>query len=217
LQTGPDFSEEHVLRDGTKATLRHIRPEDAANMRLAWERLSATSRYRRFFRAMGRLDDDAVRYLCEADGVNHVAIVAGIVSEAEDGATVEEGIGVARFVRLDDDPHAAEMAVTIVDDHHGKGLGGILLGVAARAAHERGIERFRGEVLSDNEPMRALLAGLSVEVVEDEGDSIVFDVPVAPLLGPEPATAVAARLLRDAAALVLRFVDRRRTGEPREP
>lgn len=199
-----------MLRDGTKVVLRHIRPSDAPSMRAAWERLSPTSRYRRFFRAIGRLDDDAIRYLCGADGEGHVAIVAGIEHLEPDGTVREEGIGVARFVRLEDEPQVAEMAVTIVDDQHGKGLGSMLMRAAAHAASERGIERFRGEVLSENEPMRTLLAGLSVDVVEDHGDSIVFDVPIAPLLGDEHMSSVAARLLREAAATVLRFVERSR-------
>lgn len=213
------LNERHVLRDGTEIVLRHIRPSDAGTMRAAWERLSPMSRYRRFFRAIGRLDEHAIEYLCGADGVDHVAIVAGIETKAEDGSLTEEGIGVARFVRLPEDPKAAEMAITVVDDQHGKGVGTLLLRATAHAAMERGIERFRGEVLSENEPMRALLRGLSVDVVEDHGDSIVFDVPIAPLLGDEHRTAQAARLLREAAAAVLRFLERHlpeRAGAPAE-
>lgn len=205
MYTGEGFHEEHVLPDGTTVTLRHIRSSDAGELRDAFEQLSPTSRYRRFFHSIGRLSDDMVRYLVTVDGVDHVAIVA--VRPTRDELR-EEGLGVARFIRLKDDPKAAEMAITVLDAHQGKGLGGLLLRAIARAASERGVERFRGEVLVENAPMRALLTHADAVIVSEEGESIVFDVALAPLLGPDPTAAAAARLLRDAAATVLRFVER---------
>lgn len=205
MYTGADFREEHVLTDGTPIVLRHIRASDGEQLRSAFQQLSPESRYRRFFHSIGRLSDDMIRYLCDVDGKDHVAIVAGKVSPDD---LSEEGMGVARFVRLADEPTVAEMAVTVLDDHQGKGLGNILLHAIARAASERGIEHFRGEVLSENAPMRALLATLDAKVIESDGESIVFDVALAPLLGPDRETAGAAQLLREAAAAVLRFVER---------
>ena len=55
METGPDFHEEHVLADGTRVILRHVRPEDAGEVRRGLERLSPQSRYRRFLSAVTAL------------------------------------------------------------------------------------------------------------------------------------------------------------------
>ena len=54
---------EYVLPSGIGITIRPIRPEDAAGLRDGFAHLSPESRYRRFFRALATLSDDAVRYL----------------------------------------------------------------------------------------------------------------------------------------------------------
>ncbi|CAN5263232.1 hypothetical protein BH09MYX1_BH09MYX1_17850 [soil metagenome] len=173
METGPDFREEHVLRDGTKIVLRHIRPEDAAELRRGFSELSPESRYRRFFGALRPLDDRTLAYLTDVDGDAHVAIIA--VTESLDLKS-ERGVGIVRFVRLEGDDEAAEVAVTVVDDMQRKGLGTLLSHVAIRAARERGIKRFKGEVLVENAALvEALRADPSVQVKE-EGVSVSFTV-----------------------------------------
>src|SRR5262245_31036074 len=124
MHVGPEYREQHELSDGSVVTLRHIRKEDAEELRRAFERLSPTSRYRRFFGGLHTLTDDMLRYLTDVDGTNHVAIVA--THESPDLKT-ENGVGVARFVRLADEPEVAEAAVTVSDDMQRKGLGRKLL------------------------------------------------------------------------------------------
>jgi len=164
---------EHVLADGTRVTLRLIRPEDGGELRRAFERLSPASRYRRFLAGVSQLSDEMVHYLTEVDGVNHLAVVA--TTDSYDLKT-EVGLGIARFIRLEEDPTVAEAAVTVIDDAQGKGIGKLLLGALAEAARERGIHTFRGEVLASNEPMRRMLGELGAVVREDDGTSISFDV-----------------------------------------
>jgi hypothetical protein len=55
-----------------------------------------------------------------------------------------------------------------------------LLAALARAARERGIRVFRGEVLASNTPMRRLLDEVGAVVRGDDGATLVFDVPLAP-------------------------------------
>ena len=81
MQTGPDFREEHTLADGTRIVLRHIQPGDKEELRRGFLALSPTSRYRRFF-GVAELDERALAYLTEVDGVDHVAIVATTESRA---------------------------------------------------------------------------------------------------------------------------------------
>ena len=190
METGADFREEHVLGDGTRVVLRHSRPDDAAELRRGFAALSPQSRYRRFFGAVTELDDRTVEYLTHVDGRDHVAIIA--VTESLDLKS-ERGVGVVRFVRLEDDPSAAEVAVTVVDDMQRKGLGTLLAHVAMRAARERGIHHFRGEVLAENVVLvEALRADPSVRTREGEG-TVSFDVA---LDAKDDMNALVRRLLR---------------------
>lgn len=59
-----------------------------------------------------------------------------------------EGIGVARFVRID--ALAAEPAVAVIDDWQRRGAGGHLLDALANRAREEGIRRFIAQVLAEN-------------------------------------------------------------------
>jgi GNAT superfamily N-acetyltransferase len=203
------MSTEHVLADGTVVLIRPIRPEDAALIREGFDRLSAESRYRRFFGAITHLTDEVLEYLTNVDGVTHVAFVATQVTL---DLKTERGLGVARFVRLADDPEVAEAAVTVVDDMQRKGIGRILLSTLADAARDRGIKRFRGEVLATNAPMQQILAEVSAQVVRADGVTAEYDVELeVPPASGHGASALA-RLLREAAgSMAIRL---RRLGPP---
>src|SRR5512140_538827 len=177
MDTGPDFREDHLLRDGTQVTLRHIRPDDAAELKRGLMRLSPGSRYRRFLGLVSELTDEQVKYLTCVDGRDHVAIVA--VTQVP-GVEGDVGLGVARFVRLPEDPEVAEAAITVVDDAQGKGLGRILALTLARAAHERGVRRFRGRVLAENAAVQQLLADVGAAMGKPEQGGVVFDVELTP-------------------------------------
>jgi GNAT superfamily N-acetyltransferase len=169
---GPDFSEEHTLSDGTRVRLRYIRPEDADELRRGFERLSPQSRYRRFLGGVGHLSDEHIRYLTEVDGQDHVAIVAA--RSRRDGS--EEGLGVARFIRVAGEPTVAEAAITVVDDVQHKGIGLLLAMALAAAARDRGIAHFRGEVLENNEAVRKLLREVGAVLGSAQDNRVVFDI-----------------------------------------
>ena len=182
------WHERHTLADGTRVTLRFIRPDDAEMLLRGFDRLSPASRYHRFLTGMAHLSADMVRYLTEIDGDRHVAIVA--TTESLDLKS-EIGLGVARFIRLPGEPDAAESAVTVIDDAQGKGLGRLLLAALARAALDRGVKTFRAEVLASNAPMRAILGEVGARVRSDEEGSLVCDIPLA---WPANTAAIAAEL-----------------------
>jgi hypothetical protein len=177
MLTGPGFHEDHVLDDGTVVTLRHVRPDDAAELKRGFDKLSISSRYRRFLGGVSSLSDEALRYLTRVDGHDHVAIVA---VTRPPGASAETGLGIARFIRTAEDPTVAEAAVTVVDDVQGKGLGRILGICLGRAALERGIRRFRGEILANNEPVRQLLDEVGAVIRREDDRSLVFDIDFGP-------------------------------------
>ncbi|MEI8255443.1 MAG: GNAT family N-acetyltransferase [Deltaproteobacteria bacterium] len=212
MKTGRDFEATHVLDDGLCVRLRHIRPDDGEELRRAFARLSPTSRFRRFFGGFDTLDDATVRYLTSVDGQDHVAIVA--YTDSPDLKT-DVGLGVARFIRLPDEPEVAEAAIVVVDDFQGRGIGALLGDTLAAAARERGITRFRAEVLASNGPAREPLEALHAHVVRADDDSIVFDVPLArPDGGPPARLEVLRRILGDVARQVVGFARSLRMRTP---
>ena len=167
---------DHRLADGTPVRLRFLGPEDRDRLRTGFERLSPASRYRRFLSPTPRLTASMLRYLTSPDGHDHVAI--GAVVKEDDGSE-GEGLGVARFVRLPQEPTVAEAAVAVIDAKQGLGLGHLLLRALVVAARERGIHTFRIYVLPGNRPVEALLVEAGARVGTGAGaDVISYDVPL---------------------------------------
>ena len=144
-------------------------------LRQAIAALSPESRYARFL-ADPVPSEEMLTYLTEVDGVDHFAIVASVDSL---DLKTEQPAGVGRFVRQKGSPEVAEAAVTVGDPFQGKGLGQILLRTLAEAARERGITKFRGQVLTSNAPMRHLLERVGAETRPSADGTIEFDVAIA--------------------------------------
>lgn len=189
-----DYVERAVLRDGTSVRLRLVMPEDKPLLLAGFRRLSAESRYARFFAPKDTLSEDELRYLTELDHEHHFAL--GALTEDGDGAGAPVGIGVARFIRLPDPPQTAEAAIAVLDDMHGRGLGKLLFLRLCAAATERGITHFRCEVLGSNTGMRALLEDISPDPqslrIESSGGTSTIEMalpdvhPAEPPAGPAP-------------------------------
>jgi GNAT superfamily N-acetyltransferase len=169
-----DYSELLKLDDGSKVRLRLVRPEDGPLLEAGFERLSAQSRYQRFFAPRATLTPGELVYLTHVDGENHFAL--GALS-AEGGDA--RGLGIGRFVRLAGRPDCAEPAITVADEAQGKGLGRALLERLTVAAVERGVRTFCFEVLTSNEPMRKMIEGLApAAAIVSEGDVMHIEVPL---------------------------------------
>jgi GNAT superfamily N-acetyltransferase len=175
-----DFRSRYSLGDGTKVSLRLIRPDDSENLLAGFERLSPTTRYRRFFSATAGISETMLRYFTETDGWDHVAVCASVDSSAAEGF-----IGVARFIRVENTPDTAEAAVAVIDEMQGRGLGRLLLATLAVAARERGIKKFRAQVLPLNKPMTSLLKSLDEHAAPSLEDGLlVYELPL-PEMPPE--------------------------------
>ncbi len=156
------------LPDGHPVLIRPIRPDDKGMLADGLRHLSETSVQRRFLSPKPRLSRSELRYLTEVDGENHVALVAEYPGEP-----VRRLIAVARFVRLPDDPVAAEVAIVVGDDWQGRGLGSLLAEQLATIARVNGIERFTATMASDNEPAHRLLRKLTRELhAQRSGDGV---------------------------------------------
>jgi RimJ/RimL family protein N-acetyltransferase len=175
----PDFVARRTLvvplRDGAMILLRPVKPDDKDAFRDGFARLSPASRYQRFLSPIDELDDEMLAYLTEVDYVDHFAWVA-LLDEPGD---VDVGVGVARYVRLRDEPDVAEAAVTVVDEWQGRGLGTLLVDALGAVALENGIRTIRGYVLEDNKRMREVLDAAGAWLSHDSPGLLRVEVDVA--------------------------------------
>jgi GNAT superfamily N-acetyltransferase len=164
----------HSLHDGTLVRLRHLGPDDADELRAGFAQLSPESRYRRFFSSIPRLPEPLLRRLVGTDGHRHVALVAESLPHDDEPPAP---LGVARFIRVAGRASAAEVAVTVIDDMHGRGLGRLLLEAIAVLAREHGVATLVASVLADNAPMNALIRRLGrVAALRNEQGVLQYEV-----------------------------------------
>jgi RimJ/RimL family protein N-acetyltransferase len=182
-----------------------VEPGDKQAFAEGMARLSTRSRYLRFHSGVKELSDRQLRYLTEVDQQDHVAWVA-FTREGDD----EVGIGVARFVRVADEPDVAEAAITVLDEYQGRGLGTLLLGVLSAAAARRGIRTFRSYVLGENVSMLALFDALGAERAVEEPGVYRVDMAVPQMPGPLTDTVIG-RIIR---AITSRRLPQMRTTAP---
>jgi GNAT superfamily N-acetyltransferase len=169
-----------TLLDGTRVVMRPIRREDKGGIADGFERLSDRSRFMRFLGGVTRLTPTLLARLTEVDHVDHEAWVAMTPDEPD-----HTGIGVARYVRLRDEPDIAEPAVTVVDAYQNRGVGSTLLELISAAARANGVKNFRAYVSVDNYPMLHIMRRLGAQLTVDEPGIMRADIPLA----TTPATA----------------------------
>ena len=149
------------LPDGAPILIRPILADDKRMLENGLRHLSPSSVQRRFLTPKRSFSRAELRYLTEVDGRDHVALVAEY-----HGEPVRRLIAVARFVRLHDDPEAAEVAIVVADDWQRRGLGSLLSQQLAARARGRGIRRFTATMSGDNTPAHRLMARMTRHLEE---------------------------------------------------
>jgi RimJ/RimL family protein N-acetyltransferase len=177
LSPAGDHAERIDLRDGSQIRIRPIEPEDRELLRAGFERLSDRSRYLRFQAPQPDLSDRQLDYLTDVDHHEHEALVA---LDPETG----DGVGVARFVRVNDD--MAECAVAVADDWQGRGVATTLLDRLVDRAREEGVERFTALVLADNTEALRLLERLGESEERRVGSQVELDIELPTERGSSP-------------------------------
>ena len=123
-----------TLADGGEVRLHPLSSEDAPALQAGLQRLSPLSQYRRFGRPVSRFSTQELRYLTDVDHCRHVAWGATDLSVPQ-----RQGIGVARYVHLEDRPGTAEIALAVVDAHQRRGLGILFVALLWRLARAQGL------------------------------------------------------------------------------
>jgi acetyltransferase len=138
-----------TLPGGEHFTVRPIEPDDKPALTDFFARLSDESRRRRFLAPKPKLTSRDLAFLTEVDQRRHVAL-------DEHHAIV----GVARYAAWVAEPERADMAVAVVDEWHGRGLGSALGDRLVAQARASGLAALTGSTLTFNIPAKALLKRL---------------------------------------------------------
>ncbi|HEX4227406.1 MAG TPA: bifunctional acetate--CoA ligase family protein/GNAT family N-acetyltransferase [Bryobacteraceae bacterium] len=144
------YSGEVVLKDGTKLTIRPIRPEDEPQLVRFHATLSEQSVYRRYFYLMNlesRVRHERLTRMCFIDYDRQMAFVAEKQGEI---------IGVGRLIKHPFQ-REAEIAVVVSDSEQRRGIGSALMNRLTDFARNEGLDMLTASVLVDNGPMRKLL------------------------------------------------------------
>ncbi len=179
--------EQVELPDGTAGFVLPLQRTDRAALVAEFETLAPESRRRRFLAPVVHLSDAMLQHLVDdVDGVDHVALVLCV----ETSDDVYDPVALARIVRYDDVPDAADLAVTVKDDWQGRGVATVLLDVLMRH-RPVGVTRIDTEVLKDNPASLRMLRRLGPTTVEDEEHGayrVVVELPATEAVAPAPAS-----------------------------
>jgi GNAT superfamily N-acetyltransferase len=162
-----------ALRDGTRLTLRRIEPDDKQRLRDGLRHYSPATLYRRFFAPVTELSPEQLKFLTEVDQVDHVAWIV-----FDDDHPELPGIGVARWVRLSDDPTVAETALIVQDAYQGRGLGTVLFALLNETARAGGVATLRSLVLGENNRFIATLVAYGATLKHESHGLMRVDLPV---------------------------------------
>ena len=147
------------LPDGAPILIRPIRADDKRMLEVGLRQLSAESVHRRFLTPKSSFSRTELRYLTEVDGRDHVALVV-----EDPRQPVRRLIAVGRFVRLHENPEAADVAIVVADDWHRRGVGSALSELLAARARGLGIRHFTATMAADNVPAHRLMYKLTSQL-----------------------------------------------------
>jgi acetyltransferase len=153
--------------DGTRITIRPIKPEDAQLEIEFVRKLSPETKYYRFMNTMRELPPAMVARLTQIDYDREMAFVATLREGDE-----EVEIGVCRYA-VNPDGESCEFAIVVADDWQKRGLARKLMKVLIETARAKGLTYMNGVFLANNERMIRFVQGLGFSLSNDPDDSTV--------------------------------------------
>lgn len=165
-------SAEVTLTNGARVMLRPIRPDDEPLMAAFHAGLSSRSVYQRYFHISSleqRIANARLALTCRVDPALGLAIVA----EHATAAGGREVLALGRLTRTAPDG-SAEIALLVMDRWQGLGLGGAMMRHLVAAARALGLRRLYGDMLADNDAMRAVVRHAGFVIRPVPGDAAVL-------------------------------------------
>ena len=152
------------LPGGVTATIRPIRPEDAAIESAFVHGLSEQSKFLRFMFGLRDLTPAMLSRFTQIDYDRELALIAVI-----DTPQGEQQIGVVRYTTLPDE-ETCEFAIVVGDEWQGKGLARRMFTRLIEAARDRRLKVMTGVTLRENTRMIELSRSLGFETRRDPED-----------------------------------------------
>lgn len=153
---------EIVLRDGTRATLRPMRPEDVELVKQFFGGLSERSRYQRFMQSLKALPPQMLARFTQLDYDRELALV--VLHD-------NKFIAVGRYAP-NADGESAEFALVVADAWQAKGIGRILLERLREEARKAGYKELYGYIMQANHEMLDLAQRLGFTKESQEGADV---------------------------------------------
>jgi GNAT superfamily N-acetyltransferase len=160
------FSIIETLRDAMEIEIRAQRRQDREDLEAAILHMSNESFYRRFFVAKHHFSEKEAEYFLNIDFINHVALIA-VAHENSKPAIV----GAGRYVVVA--PGTAEVALGVIDEYQGQGIGGALMRNLSSIARQAGLNRLIAEVLASNGAMLKLFEKSGMHMSKRREDAVV--------------------------------------------
>jgi len=159
-----------TLRNGTKVTIRAIRPEDKAKLVSAFKNLDRESVYTRFFQYVTELTDQALKRATEIDFDREVALV--VTTSIGDEETI---IGTGRYVVYAeaDAGRSAEVAFMVEEDYQGLGVASRIFRHLVQIGRQNNVSRFTADVLSGNQAMLRVFIGSGLPMKQQREGGVV--------------------------------------------
>ncbi|KAG1707797.1 Protein lysine acetyltransferase Pka [Nymphon striatum] len=163
-----------LLSGGESIVLRRLVPTDREMVREFFSKLSAESKYSRYFTHKEELTEEELQQ-CLGSDVNESYVIGAW--EQDQSSSDKSLIGTASYVSLQNAENAAEFAIIVADDWQKKGIGKYLMREVLAGAEDSGINRIIVYFLPSNSGMRKLAQSMADDVSfkYDEG-IVVADV-----------------------------------------
>ena len=148
-----------TLPSGIPVLVRHVGPADAPRLKEGFRLISSIARRRHFpGDDVRELGEEQLKLLAQVDQKNYC--IWGALNPAKPD---EPGIGIARYRRIPEEPSAADVAITILDQYQGTGASLLLHACLHYTAAQNHIRHFYYDVASENERFIRHLEHLGAE------------------------------------------------------
>ena len=143
-----------LLTDGTTIEIRPVRPQDFDAVRDMHAKMSPENFYLRFFSVSQAAAEQEARRICREPGPDHAALLAVLDGEVAGCGSYEQAGAGSR---------SAEVAFTVADDLHNRGIGMLLLEHLVSLARGRGFRAFTALTLNENAAMLRVFADAGLQ------------------------------------------------------
>ena len=152
-----------LLSDGATIEIRAARPGDFDAVRDVHAKMSPDNLYLRFFSMSPLAAEREARRVCREPGPDHAALLAVLDGEV---------VGCGTYERAGAGSGSAEVAFTVADDLHHRGIGMLLLEHLVSLARGRGFRAFTAETLSENAAMLRVFADAGLQAQRSLVDGV---------------------------------------------